>query len=97
MNRRGFFLGLAAAALCATTRVYGLATVPIRRKALLSQTNITLAEWSAQMGRGAPVAKMAELLKAHNAILDDMVFVSGKPEPFRRVTIRTRLPEVAWK
>lgn len=99
MNRRGFLLGLATAALCATTRLYGLASLPILQ-------DITLAEWATWRDPQGDIAKIADYLQESNEILDDAVFVSRQPtygvSPMEKalrdiVTIKTKLPEVAWE
>ena len=88
MNRRGFFLGLATAALCATTRLYGLATVPV-----VKARNLTLAEW-AMAAPGSPVDQIAKILAEQNEILEDMIW---RDKPRSPVRINTPLPEVIWR
>ncbi len=100
MNRRGFFLGMAAAALCATTRLYGLASLPYQGRSRFSwdkglqvADNMTLAEWAKNNDEYG--YSLVKILEEQNEILKDVVFVSGDPGPFR-MTIKTPLPEVAW-
>lgn len=102
MNRRGFFKGLAAAALCATANVYGFLPLPYRGsrfswdKGLEVADAPTLLAWARQWNPNGDLPQIAKLLSAQNEILNDMVFVSGDPGPFR-TTIRTRLPEMISK
>ncbi len=102
MNRRRFLLGMAAAALGATTRLYGLAD-PIYQGSRFSWdkglevANVdTLLEWSQRMDPGGNLAEIAELLSQTNEILDDMVFKDASPKA-HRIEIKTRLPEVVYQ
>jgi hypothetical protein len=101
MNRRGFFKGLAAAALCATANVYGFLPLPYQGsrfswdKGLQVASSETLVEWARKWNPNGDLPAIAKLLTQQNEILKDMVFVSGEPGPFR-TTIKTKLPEVAW-
>ena len=102
MNRRGFFKGLAAAALCATANVYGLLPLPYQGsrfswdKGLEIADAPTLMAWARQWNPNGDHAQIAKILGARNEILDDVVFKDAGPKP-HRVVIRTRLPEVVWR
>jgi hypothetical protein len=60
-------------------------------------TALTLADWSKRLDPDGNVPKVVEMLSQKNEILDDMLFVEGNLPTGHRTTIRTGLPDVAWR
>lgn len=65
--------------------------------ATLSNSNLTLADWSKRVDPDGRVPIVAELLSQSNEILDDCVFKEGNLPTGDRVVIRTGLPTVYWR
>jgi hypothetical protein len=65
--------------------------------ALLSTSNLTLADWAKRTDPDGRVPVIAELLSASNEILEDCVFKEGNLPTGDRVVIRTGLPTVYWR
>lgn len=60
-------------------------------------TALTLADWSKRLDPKGAVPKIVEMLSQKNEILDDMLFVEGNLPTGHRSTVRTGLPDVAWR
>ncbi|WP_173200945.1 major capsid protein [Geobacter sp. SVR] len=60
-------------------------------------TALTLADWAKRLDPNGNVPKVVEMLSQKNEILDDMLFVEGNLPTGHRSTIRTGLPDVAWR
>jgi hypothetical protein len=65
--------------------------------AVLSSTNLTLADWAKRTDPEGRVPVIAELLSQSNEILEDCVFKEGNLPTGERVVIRTGLPAVYWR
>lgn len=65
--------------------------------AVLSTTNLTLADWAKRLDPDGTVPTVAELLSQTNEILMDGVWKPGNLPTGERVTIRTGLPTVYWR
>jgi len=65
--------------------------------AVLSNTNLTLADWAKRTDPEGRVPVIAELLSQSNEILEDCVFKEGNLPTGERVVIRTGLPAVYWR
>lgn len=65
--------------------------------ALLSATDLTLADWAKRQDPKGGVAVIAEMLSQTNEILDDAVFMEGNLPTGHQVTIRTGLPDVYYR
>jgi hypothetical protein len=65
--------------------------------AVLTSTNLTLADWSKRVDPDGKIATVAELLSQTNEILTDAVFKEGNLPTGDRVVIRTGLPTVYWR
>lgn len=65
--------------------------------AVLSTTNLTLADWAKRTDPNGSVPVVAELLSQTNEILQDAVFKEGNLPTGERVVIRTGLPTVYWR
>lgn len=65
--------------------------------AILSTSNLTLADWSKRVDPDGRVPVVAELLSQSNEILEDCVFKEGNLPTGDRVVIRTGLPTVYWR
>ena len=65
--------------------------------AVLSSTNLTLADWAKRTDPEGRVPVVAELLSQSNEILEDCVFKEGNLPTGERVVIRTGLPAVYWR
>ncbi|EHP6080509.1 hypothetical protein ABVS80_001141 [Escherichia coli] len=60
-------------------------------------TALTLADWGKRVDQNGKIDKIIELLGQTNPILEDMPFVEGNLPTGHRTTIRTGLPEAAWR
>jgi len=60
-------------------------------------TALTLADWAKRLDPDGNVPKVIEMLSQKNEILEDMLFVEGNLPTGHRSTIRTGLPEAAWR
>lgn len=58
---------------------------------------LTLSDWAARVEPDGKIAKIVEILKQMNPILDDMLFVEGNLPTGHKTTIRSGLPSVAWR
>jgi len=65
--------------------------------AVLSSSNLTLADWAKRSDPDGRVPIVAELLSQSNEILEDCVFKEGNLPTGERVVIRTGLPSVYWR
>jgi hypothetical protein len=65
--------------------------------AVLSSSNLTLADWAKRTDPEGRVPVIAELLSQSNEILEDCVFKEGNLPTGERVVIRTGLPAVYWR
>ena len=65
--------------------------------AVLSSSNLTLADWAKRTDPEGRVPVIAELLSQSNEILEDCVFKEGNLPTGDRVVIRTGLPSVYWR
>lgn len=65
--------------------------------ALLTATNLTLADWAKRLDPDGKVPIVAELLSQTNEVLEDAVFVEGNLPTGHRLTIRTGLPTVYYR
>lgn len=65
--------------------------------AILSASNLTLADWAKRTDPDGRVPVIAELLSQSNEILEDCVFKEGNLPTGERVVIRTGLPTVYWR
>lgn len=65
--------------------------------AVLSNNNLTLADWAKRTDPEGRVPVVAELLSQSNEILEDCVFKEGNLPTGERVVIRTGLPAVYWR
>jgi hypothetical protein len=65
--------------------------------ALLSTSNLTLADWAKRVDPEGRVPVVAELLSQSNEVLEDCVFKEGNLPTGERVVIRTGLPNVYWR
>lgn len=65
--------------------------------AVLTTSNLTLADWAKRTDPDGRVPVIAELLSQSNEILEDCVFKEGNLPTGERVVIRTGLPAVYWR
>lgn len=65
--------------------------------AVLTATNLTLADWAKRLDPNGQTATIGELLSMTNEILMDCVWREGNLPTGERVTVRTGLPEVYWR
>jgi hypothetical protein len=65
--------------------------------AILTSSNLTLADWAKRTDPDGRVPVIAELLSQSNEILEDCVFKEGNLPTGERVVIRTGLPSVYWR
>jgi len=59
--------------------------------------NLTLLDITKRLDPDGSAAAIAELLSQENEILEDMPWVEGNLPTGHRVTVRTGLPDVAWR
>jgi len=61
-------------------------------------TALTLADWAKRLSPdGKGIAPIVEMLSQDNEMLEDMLFIEGNLPTGHRSTIRTGLPEAAWR
>jgi len=65
--------------------------------ATLATNNPTLLDVAKRMDPDGNISAIAELLSEENEILYDMPWIEGNLPTGHRVTVRTGLPEVAWR
>lgn len=65
--------------------------------ATISPNVLTLADWAKRRDPDSKAARIVEMLSQDNAILDDMPFKECNMTASHRTTIRTGLPDVAWR
>lgn len=65
--------------------------------AVLSTTALTLLDWAKRKDPDGQIAAIVELLSQTNEILDDMLWMEGNLETGHLTTVRTGLPNVAWR
>jgi hypothetical protein len=65
--------------------------------ALLSSTNLTLADWAKLFDPDGKLAVITNVLSQTNEILEDCVFKQANGKTHHRVTIATGLPAVYWR
>lgn len=65
--------------------------------ATLANTNPTLIDWAKRQDPNGQQAKIVELLSQSNEIITDMVWKEGNLPTGHRTTVRTGLPDVAWR
>lgn len=63
----------------------------------LATNALTLADWAKRRDPDDRVATIVELLNQSNPILDDMLWLEGNLPTGHRTTVRTGLPDVAWR
>jgi hypothetical protein len=63
----------------------------------MAQDNLTLLDVAKRLDPDGSASAIAELLGQDNEILTDMPFVEGNLPTGHRVTVRTGLPDVAWR
>jgi len=65
--------------------------------ATLATNALTLADWAKRRDPDDRVATIIELLAQSNPILEDMLWTEGNLPTGHRTTVRTGLPDVAWR
>lgn len=65
--------------------------------ATLGSNVLTLADWAKRLDPDGKVPSIVELLSQTNEILTDMLWQEGNLPTGHRVTVRTGLPDVAWR
>jgi len=65
--------------------------------ALIGSTVATLGDIAKRLDKDGKIDKIVELLSETNEVLDDMLFQEGNLPTGHKTTIRTGLPEVAWR
>ena len=65
--------------------------------ALIGDTVATLGDVAKRLDKDCKIDKIVEMLSDTNEILDDMLFQEGNLPTGHKTTIRTGLPEVAWR
>jgi hypothetical protein len=63
----------------------------------LGTSALTLAEWAKRLDPDGKVPTIVELLSQTNEILTDALFMEGNLPTGHRTTVRTGLPQVAWR
>jgi hypothetical protein len=63
----------------------------------LATNALTLADWAKRRDPDDRVATIIELLAQSNPILEDMLWTEGNLPTGHRTTVRTGLPDVAWR
>ncbi len=64
---------------------------------VLGALALTLADWAARLDPNGKVANIVEILNQTNEVIADMLFVEGNTPTGHITTVRTGLPEVAWR
>lgn len=65
--------------------------------AVLGQTALTLADWAKRRDPEGKIPVIVEMLSQTNALLDDMLWKEGNLPTGNKTTVRTGLPNVAWR
>lgn len=65
--------------------------------AVKSTTNLTIADWAKRLDPDGKTPRIVELLSQSNPMLEDMVIKEGNLPTGHLTTVRTGLPEVAWR
>lgn len=65
--------------------------------ALTGTTVATLGDIAKRLDKDGKIDKIVEMLSETNEVLDDMLFQEGNLPTGHKTTIRTGLPEVAWR
>lgn len=65
--------------------------------ATLGTNTLTLADWSKRLDPEGRVPDIVELLNQTNEVLTDMLWLEGNLPTGHRTTVRTGLPDVAWR
>lgn len=65
--------------------------------ATIGATALTLADWASRLDPDGVTAKIVEILKQTNEILDDMLWIEGNLPTGHRHTIRGGLPTPTWR
>jgi hypothetical protein len=58
---------------------------------------LTISDWARRKDPNGAVAKIAEILNDTNEILEDMTFLEGNLATGHKTTVRSGLPNVAWR
>jgi hypothetical protein len=64
---------------------------------LIGATALTYADWAARIKEDGKVARIINLLSQTNEVLDDMLLVEGNLPVGHKTTVRTGLPQAAWR
>ena len=64
---------------------------------IIGATALTYADWAKRIDDDGKVAKIINLLSQTNEILDDMLWVEGNLPTGHKTTVRTGLPQAAWR
>lgn len=65
--------------------------------ATLSSNALTLVDFAKRKDPDGKIAAIAELLSQTNELLEDMLFMEGNLPTGHRTTVRTGLPDAAWR
>lgn len=65
--------------------------------ATIGQNDLTLLDWAKRLDPDGKTADIAEILGQTNAILEDMSWIEGNLPTGHRTTVRTGLPQAAWR
>lgn len=65
--------------------------------ALIGETVASLSDIAKRLDKDGKIDKIVEILARTNEVLDDMLFQEGNLPTGHKSTIRTGLPEVAWR
>ena len=65
--------------------------------ARIGDTVATLGDVAKRLDKDGKIDKIVEIMADTNEILDDMLFQEGNLPTGHKTTIRTGLPEVAWR
>lgn len=65
--------------------------------AVLDVTNPTFADWAKTLDPNGKPARMIEMLKQRNDMLEDFVVLEGNEANGHQVTVQTALPETFWR
>ena len=64
---------------------------------IIGATALTYADWAKRIDDDGKVAKIINLLSQTNEVLDDMLWVQGNLPTGHKTTVRTGLPQAAWR
>ena len=65
--------------------------------ATIGTNAMTLSEWAKRLDSNGKVDKIAEILNQRNEVLEDMLWLEGNLPTGHKTTVRTGLPNVAWR